>query len=269
MMNIVTMGSCLSRYLAVWLVRDFGIPMPLNQVMFMTSDQIIKYFVDKSLPVPPMEVFDRHIVYEPEHQTYVSGLLRFMQAEYLGLNEFTEEERAARCGLLETLATKKVDLFLCDNLFELTSVPYYLTTEPEFANSPVTMTPWLCKNFRELNRVLRSARDTLSPAESAQGWVRVLDWFRAQQPEARFVFSCCPSSTSRVESPERAARADAFHGEFLKALNGRNVEVLPPWEVPADLTIEKDWTHFDDKYYRSIAGYLYMTSRLGRPIVPG
>lgn len=265
--SIVTIGSCLSRFVANWLNRDYSIPTPINQVYNLRSDQIVQYYIDKSQPIPPMEVIEKYIEPEPDHDKFVRDVLRNMQPDYIGLHEFTDTERAERVNLIKNIQENKINLFLIDNMYDLTSVPYFLTSEPDYVSSPVNFIPWLCKNFRDLNQVLKSSGTVLVPAESARHWVRVVRWLMTHQPGARFVFQCCPGSTSRRDAPERADRADAFYPALVAELGDLNVEVLPSWDVPEDLEIKTDWTHFHNSYYRSVAGYVYMSSRLGK--LPG
>lgn len=259
-MKSATIGSCLSNLTASRLSIDFGVTQTLR-ILHNRSDNFVKYYIDRSAKMIDMSYFDNFLVDTDKFRVDARYFLQNQQPETIGYAQLQDRRREG-IDFFTELAEEPLDIILIDNFMDVSS-KLMRSTQPEWAESPVFLNPGFYENQDEILKNF-TFTDFLTPKESAEGQNRIVQYVRQLQPTAKIFFLCFQYSTSE-DSLERMARAHAFYDEFKKIVDP-GIYLIPPIDLPADLRIPGDWSHFVyPKVYQAIAGYIYLTAQANLP----
>jgi hypothetical protein len=258
MTTFVVMGSCLTNLAATFLMSDFKWKRP-NNAAVLRSDHFVDQFIDRKGRSVTYDEF-RPLVKWPEGdekdgEEWLNECFRD-RVGHLGNIPLDQP------GLFETLETSSVDLVLMDSLHDFNNNLLRYRSKPgEFAWSlPFALNR--CANENEL-RPLFDYGPKLEVKDSINYWVRIIRFVQAKQPRAKIMFFCPHLCTSQ-DLPERHARLAAFHRMFAPLAPDLGITVVPPFELPYDLTrMPEDRDHFEWLVYRAMAGKIYLEYVLG------
>jgi hypothetical protein len=243
------LGSCLSGMTAALLAADYGWKR-LNHTIIDRSDLFLKYFIYRA-PMPSRALFETLFRLKPECAGEAHVFDRMFR-ETTGRFELPADTRP----FFENLEHERFDVLLLDNLFDtsnIKSVYRSLTGTLDFEH---TFPLHFCEDSSaraDSNEFL----PRLSPEESARSWAAIVRYLRSVQPEAHIMFLCMPASTLAGD-PDRQARAKAFPAALQAALGGDPLEIVPPFDIPPELTkLPDDPDHFDLRVYRALAGRVF------------
>jgi hypothetical protein len=172
-----------------------------------------------------------------------------------------------RPGLFESLETRPIDVILMDNLHDTHGVMLHKRpngTEPVYS-MPFSMSH--CENEDELKQ--QFYYDSPLEAEaSVSNWLRIVRFVQSCQPRARIIFYCAHACTS-IDRPAQYERIRAFHSLFVPAAADLGIDVMAPFDLPAELTrMPEDRDHFDMKVYRAMAGHIMLSHEVGLDVRP-
>lgn len=259
-MKSAVIGSCLSNLTAARLSADFGVEQTLC-VHHNRSDSFVKYFIDRSAKMIDMEFLDNFLVDTDQFRVEARRFLENQQPDTVGYFQLQDRRREG-VDVFAELAEEPLDIILIDNFMDI-SAKLMQSTRPEWANSPLFLNPGFYGNPDEIVENFKFT-EFLTAKESAENQNRIVQFIRQLQPKAKIFFLCFQYSTSE-ESPERMARAHAFYDEFKKVV-APDIYLIPPLDLPADLQMPGDWTHFENpRVYKAIAGYIFLTTQANLP----
>jgi hypothetical protein len=288
-MNIITFGSCLSRYIANAILRQTHKAALLNSVYHNRIDAFLANHIDNQGWLPPLETLThgQTLAYREFSRLKVSNSDSPPQAETdddaatlrlervgwasnerpprvpaLLLNQYPlglglhHLQAGPRTPLLQTLQTQQADLILVDNYVDIGARLLQLKDNPHhqfFYNHG-----WLTQGKEAL---------TLSPllyTETAVDcWMRWLSLLKALQPKAQLVVA--PFPYNAFASAHRFARARAFTLAWREQLAQHpelEAWMLPTYQVHRAYLNPKDVLHFNNAFYGVMAGSVL--ARMGR-----
>ena len=250
-MNVGVVGTCLSNLTAAWLMSDFGWKR-LNNAAVVRSDLFISQFIEGSEP-PPLPELQAYLGVNPEDE----DINRYILENYRYLAGMTEISPGLP-GLWKNLHEQKFDVLLLDNLSDINGRILHYKGD-QFRPFDLGFALHLGHNSSNIASDFK-ASPHLTPRESAEGWLRIVNWLQKLQPAARLFFTSAQYCTA-VGDPGRYDRAIRFHNEFIDVLGTNQIEVISPIVVPFSLTkLPNDRDHFDMSVYRAIAGHVHITA---------
>ncbi|ESQ78636.1 hypothetical protein [Asticcacaulis sp. YBE204] len=241
---VLSFGSCLSHLTAVQLSMFYGWKL-VGNVAHNRSDQFIDYYIDKRTTPPSLADLSALVRFKPDSEDYARRILANQYPEEMGRHDLPEAT-----PLFELLEETKIDLILLDNFMDLSAQLFEFQTGLEgkiFSNAHMFEN---LTDFGKLGHVL-SAR------QSAENFVRLVQWLRARQPQAKIVV--LSFQYSQIDkNAERYHRARDFWVELVK-LKTEDFSICPPLHPPLDRTKGcVDWAHFEEDIYRALAGMLHL-----------
>jgi hypothetical protein len=252
MTTVVVMGSCLTNLACIFLMSEYKWVRP-NNAAVLRSDYFVEKFIERKGYVPNEEEFRALLQWKAGHETDGPRWLIECYRDTVGHLDIPLE----RPGLFETLETQKIDVVLMDNLHETHSV--LLHNRPKLGEQayslPFSMSR--CENEKELIENFYYG-SPLEAAESVENWVRIIRFVQEKQPWAQILFYCAHACTS-TDLPGRHDRTRAFHALMAPRAAELGITVIPPFELPLDLTrMPEDRDHFDMRVYRAMAGHIVL-----------
>ena len=246
------MGSCLTNLAALFLMSDYKWERP-NNAGVLRSDHFVEKFIDRNGYLPTQEDFTALVRWKKGFEKEGERWLKECFRDTVGHLEVPP--RQARP--FETLATRKLDLILMDNLHDTHSLLLHKKPNAGEATYSLPFSLSRCENERELANDFQYGAP-LEPEESVRNWVRIIRFVQNKQPQARIMFYCAHSCTN-VDRPDHYARARRFHELFTLEAPGLGITMIPPFELPAELTrMPEDRDHFDMRVYRAMAGHIVL-----------
>jgi hypothetical protein len=256
-MKVMAFGSCMSNLTINRLVADYGFTQT-HSVHHNRSDNFIRYFIDRESEMIPHDFFDGLLSYKSDTENQARMFLRNQYADWIGFHEI--EKKSANQNLFADLSTETIDVILMDNYMDISSKLMKCVSDVDLADRPLFINPGFYTNQEEVNSLFDWSGDFLTPEESAKNNVTIYRWLREQQPRAK-IFYLTYHSCSSTDYPERFSRARYFYPALVKAAEGEDLNIVPPLEVPPELTKGQiDWPHFQPQVYRALAGYVYLTT---------
>jgi len=217
-----------------------------------------RYFVRQE-PLPSREVVATVLAVKPEHAADAKLVVDRMYRRGVGMSYMPPTTKP----LEDNLRHERFDLFLLDNQCDT----HFLKTRYLSLSGTLDFELAFPMHWSERYEASPDSFQTLprqEPAESARHWVEIVRYLKTVQPAARIIFLCASPSTVERD-PDRKARADAFAGPFRAALDSIAIEIVPPLQVPRELTkLPDDQDHFDILVCRALAGHVF-TSCLSPP----
>ena len=238
--NIVTFGSCLSRFTSQRYIRFFGGKL-ISSVYHNRSEAFCGRLLDHSWYVDPFDEIMASLVQEDQHQDKDSEASQMLKNQYLdtiGLHRLN-----TGCPLFDAVKSGNIDLFIVDNYMDLAA---RLISQPGKPTSGLFLklnsiqnknTPWEMGSY-------------LSPADGVNNMYRVLDFFRKYNPHARIVFINFPHNTY-ASSPERVARTE----EYAALFDYPHCDVIPSLTIP-EINQTEVKMHFEPMQYAAYAGVI-------------
>lgn len=242
-MNIVTFGSCLSRYTANQYVRLFEGTI-ISSVYHNRSDAFVGKFIDKNWNISPFETVAGQILGERalNADNNPNNILKNQYAEWIGLHRL-----AKGIPLLQVLEQKMPDLIIMDNYMDLAGKlmvnehgeGYFLRLSDLKPKSNNWTTP----------------NSYLSPEDGIAAMKTIIAYFRNYVPNAKIVFINFPHNTY-VGSLDRIRRTQEYEQKF----HCENVHIIPCMTVPEVYQTE-DKQHFKSQQYAAYAGMIWSMIR--------
>lgn len=257
MIKTVVIGSCMSNLTVQLAPAELGL-YQTHCIHHNRSDAFIRYFVDRSSEMIPRAEMDALLIYKEETERDAREILKNQYPETGGYFTIESRRETPESTFLSDLTSKPVDLILLDNYMDISSKLMIDITRPTPESSPIFLNVGFYKNQTELMERFKFYGDYLTPAESAENWIRIYRWLRKMQPKAKIAFLCY-HSVSSVAEPARFERLKGFYPELVSRSAGDDLIIVPPLHVPDELTKGPvDWPHFQPPVYKALAGLAYL-----------
>ena len=239
--NIVTFGSCLSRFTSQRYIRFFGGGKLISSVYHNRSDAFCGRLLDQSWHVDPFDDILASLIQETQKQDADSEATQMLKNQYpatIGLHRLS-----TGCPLFDAVKSGNVDLFIVDNYMDLAA---RLISQPGKPTSGLFLklnsiqdknTPWEMGTY-------------LSPADGVKHMYRILDFFRKYNPHARIVFINFPHNTYS-DSPDRVARTK----EYEQLFDYPYCDIIPCMTIP-EVNQTEVKMHFEPMQYAAYAGVI-------------
>ncbi len=257
MTSVVVMGSCLTNLASVFLVSTYGWRR-LSNAAVERSDHFVTNFIERQDDLPPFDELNARIEWKAPIEI---RRLRECYRDLIGHFEVPLDQP----GLFEVLAGPPVDVVLMDNLND---THMHLTCSRPLEGRPAYSLPLSMSLLVNEAEFARSHFYTppLTAVESARNWVRIVQFVRELQPQAQIMFYCAHACTM-TGLPDRYRRTADF-AAFFPTVAPKNVAVMPPLDLPPDLTrMPDDRDHYDFLVYKAMAAEIFLT-HMRRPGVP-
>lgn len=255
MTNFAVMGSCLANMTGVFLSHEYGWNR-LNNATIYRSDHFLTYCVDRSKRLPPFEEIVSALEYKPEYaslQAETEARIRENYPESVGRYQMAEETN----GLLHNMNNREIDVILMDNLFDTETRLAESLPLPDIQPYEMYLPLGLFSNVEKI-RSTYTVGAHLSGKTSATHWLKIIEFVRSIQPDVKIIFLAGHYCTS-LENPGRYNRAFNFYKIFSRLCKGKNITIVPPLNLPPELTkMPDDFAHYDLSVYRALAGYIQL-----------
>lgn len=262
-MKILSFGSCMSALTATQIQDQYGCELTYV-IHHNRSDNFIRYFIDKSENMIPADELAGILKTRPGDPDGANLILRNQYKRYMGLHYCKDSDLENTPDVFSYIENNDVDIILMDNFMDLAAFLMHWKTRPEFANSPIFINPSHYQNEEEILENFEYG-PILATRKSACNWVKIYDWLRKLQPNAKIYFLCYHFCTSK-NNRGRYNRARKFYIDLVRMTKNRDIHIIPPITVDDSLTKgENDWTHFDSKIYLAISGYIFLHASANFP----
>ena len=247
--NIVTFGSCLSRYTSNHYVRLFGGKI-ISSVYHNRSDAFCGRLLDQSWYIDPFDEIKSSLLKEEQQSSNQDNnstqILKNQYLETIGLHRLSSGQ-----PLFDAVKSGKVDLFVVDNYMDLAA---RLVKQPSKPTSGLFLRIY---DFAVPEKIKDRSKgeawaigEHLSPEDGIKYMSRILDFFREYNPAARIVFINFPHNTYS-HSPERVARTQ----EYERLFNYQGCDIIPCMTIP-EMNQTEDKMHFKPTQYAAYAGLI-------------
>jgi len=258
MTSVAVMGSCLTNLASVFLISEYKWTRPTYAAL-LRSDYFVEQFLDEKGGVPPRQEFMNRVRWHPGAEDDAENWLHECYRETVGHRAIPLDQP----GLFEVFETQQIDVVLMDNMHDTQRPLFHYRAKPgeESYNLPFMLN--YCANAEDFaaDFYYGSAH---APSESVRSWLRIIQYVKQKQPNALIMFYCAHANTS-IDIPDRYERTRAFHGLFAPPATELGVTVIPPLELPFDLTrMPEDREHFEWLVYRAMAGQIFLAHSLRR-----
>lgn len=234
--NILTFGSCLSRYIARSYKRLFAGEI-VGSVYHNRSDYFTRCFIERTASPLNEEVMKvlipRFAVSQLDEDS--RSIVANQTASGIGRHKL-EGDR----GLMQTLSEVKVDLILVDNFMDVAG------RLSSGLGMECFLRPHDYLNYHEHF----SIGGYIPPLDAAKNFLRILEFFSVQAPDAKIYFIHFPFNTYEGDN-ERRARSH----EFAKIFKSNLATIIPPLSVPKIYRTEVA-SHFQEPQYAAYAGMI-------------
>ena len=251
-------GSCLSSLTIAALVKSYGFE-EIFRIHHNRSDAFLRYYIDKSCPMPDRALLNSLFVPSDDARVAKDAeeFLDNQMLPHIGYGGTLRGKVDLSRNVFERLEEVKMDVVLLDNFMDIAGKLLSSPLLKGFENSSLFINPHFYKNKDEIGKTFKFG-SFLSPDQSAENWLRIYRWFRLSQPSAKIIFLCFPFPI-RSYNPDRYGRARDFYPALLRATNGEDIDILPPLNVPEQLTNgPSDQYHVKPQLYQALAGYVYL-----------
>ena len=238
--NIITFGSCLSRYVARSYKRLFAGEI-VASVYHNRSDYFLSSFVDAAqLPLSD----GRLSVLEPVSDLSAldedsRNIARNQSIEGIGRHKLDTSR-----NLFETLRHERVDLVLIDNFMDVAA-------RLARARSDGAVCFLRPGDYVDFDRHFVGG-DYIDPKQSAANFVRIVDFFANAVPTARICFLHFPFNTYEGDEARRRRSLS-----FLDHFAVERVHAIAPLSVPKIYRTAVA-SHFEEPQYTAYAGMVRM-----------
>ncbi len=253
--TIASIGSCLSNLTAAAL-EHYG----YSRRYFAAhtrSDGIVRYFIERTVDLPPREDILRMIEWRPEFAGDGRAIVENQYPSHFGYQEFRQRWTETGPRLLDDLRVPgTLDLIMLDNFSDIYGRLLSFRSGP-FANSPINIPLHMTENFRDIADLMETG-PLLTAEQSAANWRAICLWLQRLQPDARIVFNCFTYSATYGDW-NQTTRAIEFGNAIKAALTDLGVIVVPPLGLLQEHTNPAaDWSHFIPNVYRALAGHIWL-----------
>lgn len=241
-MNILTFGSCLSRFTANQYCRIFGGKV-ISSVYQNRSDSFVGNYIDYSLESFKFEELEPFLALTPtsSEEFGTLSIVKDQLKNTVGLHVLPNRE-----GLFDTLGVADVDIIIADNFVDIGARLMYRENN---INKKIFLRKHDINNFDNSWRTT----ELLSVEEGVCNMGKVLKYFRSFYKDAYIVFINFPCNTY-YESPKRVERTLNYQDKFN--LDMDKFLLLKSLDVPAQYqTNERQ--HYTSEHYAYCAGMIY------------
>lgn len=243
-MNILTFGSCMSRFTANQYCKLFG-GQVVSSVYQNRSDFFVGNHIDKSLEsftfqeIEPYFFQNSNKQKAPEFSTV--SIIKDQLAGTLGLHQLSKKEH-----LFSILEKGCVDIIVADNFVDIGAK---LMFRNDNKNKKIFLRQKDINNFDNSWGV----GELISPDTGAEYMSRILSLFRGYLPNAYIMFINFPYNTY-MDSPRRVERTKAYQSALNLKLD--RCMVLESLDIPLNYqTHERQ--HYKKEHYSYCAGILF------------
>jgi len=252
-MKVGHFGSCLSALPIAALVTDYGWKEAFR-IHHNRSDVFVNYFVDKSHEQFDYAWLNDFLKAKPETAADAMSFVENQFVPWIGYENTLRHLVTPESNFPEDIKTMDVDVIVLDNFIDIAGCVWYPKDNPD---KKVFFAAHLYENLDEINEKWTMS-SYLTPQESAENWLKIYRWFRAVKPKAKIFFTCWSPATSRGNEP-RTRRILDFYDVFYDMVKDEDLYLLPPVNVPDELTNgPDDWYHVHKDVYKAIAGYIFL-----------
>lgn len=243
-MNVITFGSCLSRFTANNLVKIFGGKV-VSSVYHNRSDAFYKRFISKEMNFDGLDELLKMGCTSEENDTDIDGnfltILKNQSPSHIG------RHRLSRGALLFDALDKQPDIIIFDNYMDLSAK---LVSVPEVGDG----NPFFIKLGR-LGEAFSHCEvgEFLSPKDGAFYMSRIISHFSTLSPRSKLFFIHFPHNTY-VGQEERIARTKEYETIFEHG----GTRVIPCLTVRKAFQTQ-DKQHFQQLQYAAYAGMIYQS----------
>jgi len=235
MTNIVTFGSCLSRYIARSYKRLFAGNIT-NSVYHNRSDYFVNSFIKKNNNVVNQSLMN---VLQSKNTIDINDdaslILLNQTIEGLGQHKIENSHE-----LMDNLQSLKIDILIIDNFMDISARLSSGLGFNFFAR------PNDYKNYEENF----SLGGFITTSESIENFNTIIKYFKSIQPTMKIVFVHFPYNTYGEDS-NRKDRSLSFYKEF----NNDSIIMIPPLSIPKIYRTEVA-SHFQEPQYTAYAGMI-------------
>lgn len=233
-LNIVTFGSCLSRYIARAYKRLYGGEI-VSTVYHNRSDYFVDCFVERIAKPFSIEINEVLIPkLEVELNEDSRSIVLNQTPENIGKHKLDTE-----LGLFEVLERGDVQLVIFDNFMDVSAR----------ISTGKGATGFLRRGDYENYDAHFSLGGYIDPGMSSKYFTRIVDFFSARVPSAQLCFVHFPYNTYEDE----ARRIRSLN--FLKSFTHPRALNIPPLDVPKIYRTEEP-SHFAEPQYAAYAGMI-------------
>lgn len=230
-MNILTFGSCLSRFTANEFIAQNGGTL-LGAVYHNRIDRFVDTYIENRTPEIPPDAIDRLIFEEARTRRAMIMLRNQLRGETLGLHGISDQP-----GFMRAIETP-VDLIIMDNFVDLCARHLMVGDSGVFLN--------MADVAKHDGFDVEPARIDISSAVAK--WSQFVDWLKDKQPDADVVFMNFPFQHHRLA--EMGERSD----QFAVAFNDPRIAIIP--NIPVFPKFIESPSHFSRFQYAMYAGYI-------------
>jgi len=239
-MQIITFGSCLSRYTANHFVKLFGGTI-ISSVFHNRSDAFVGKFVDKNWIITPEPEIAKLLKIDKNVNIddISSRLLHNQYAQWMGLHRLGKG-----IPLFKALNKKLGDLIIIDNYIDISARLMSKEKDDRAAiflrqlDFKDDVTPWLLGDY-------------LSTDLAVESMHKIINYFRKNLPNAVIVFLNFPYNTYESK-PDRVKRSKDFENAFKL----ENDLVIPALTVHPNFQTRES-SHYKPQQYAAYAGIVY------------
>ena len=254
-MKIITVGSCLSNLTASHLVSKYGL-MQTHSVHHNRSDNLINYFIEKSVPQIPLDYLNSLLKPKEEHRKAAHQFINNQYDENLGFHDLANTKLPNQT-FMNDIQNNKYDVILLDNLPDISYLLLYPTDMPEYSKSGLFLNLGFYEGEEELSKKFKYGA-FLSPEESVSNHIKIITFLKIHQPQAKIFFLPFHHTTSKHDL-ERHTRIIDFYEKFKDWAYANDIVVIPPLDIDNSLMANvNDWTHFKMHVYEALAGTIYL-----------
>jgi hypothetical protein len=229
----VTFGSCLARYVARSYKRLYAGNI-LASVYHNRSDYFVSRFINGYKRIDTVSDISYLQKYSNESSDEdVVNILLNQTTQGIGRHKIDQS-----LGLFDCLSETEIDLVFVDNFMDVSARLSIGNDHSLF------LRPQDYVNYHQFFQL----GEYLSPSESAENFIQIVEFFKQRCPKAKIVFFNFPFNTYE-DDVNRKLRST----KFAKLFKPKSVFVIPPLSIPK-IYRTKISSHFVEPQYAAYAG---------------
>ncbi len=235
MSNILTFGSCLSRYIARSYKRLYSGEI-ISSVYHNRSDYFVESFITN--------------VQKPVDNSTISELaLNHSNADEDSIN-ILENQTLARCGMHKVDTVENIFSLIEKNLYDIIFIDNFMDIAAKLSHcgdEKVFLRPQDYTNYSLKYKI----GDYISTTKSVESFNLIIDYFKKRNPKAKIFFFHFPWNTYENDE-QRKKRSLSFFNEFIRD----DIFIIPPQNAPKIYRTGVS-SHFEEPQYTAYAGMVH------------
>lgn len=236
-LNIITFGSCLSRFTVNQFINLYGGKL-LSAVYNNRSDNFTSIYLDKTTTL--VEFKD------------LSSLVTLTDGQQLIFKRQTLDEigiyNNKTKNLFDVIKNQSADLIIFDNFMDLTAKVVSL----QYPNKTLSNPFFLTKAKKGQDNLI--IQDYLPISNSISNFNKIINYFKSFYPKAKLVFLCFPTEGYALDHIIHQRRDD-FNAKFFD----KNLDLIINCHVLSKANLTEEKQHFKAPFYASLASTIYST----------